>query len=112
MRWLLPIFMSLLGTVAGTALVQAQLGGGLTDRPIPVPPLASVEAPGLSTNPLRYLDGLSAKPDDDLLKSLDKELGRSSTTITGDPPRDRPLEGPRPRPGEDLEKEHAPRSTF
>lgn len=109
MRWLLPVFMGLLGTVAGTVPVQAQFGGGTTDRPIPVPPLASVEAPGLSTNPLRYLDGPGAKPGDDLLKSLDKDLGRSSTTITGDPPRDRPLEGPRPRPGEDLGKGPATR---
>lgn len=111
MRWLLPVFMSLWGTVAGVP-AQAQLGGGTTDRPIPVPPLASVEAPGLSANPLRYLDGLGSKPADDLLKSLDKDLGRSSTNLRGDPPRDLPMEGPRPRPGEDIEKDPAAPSTF
>jgi hypothetical protein len=82
------------------------------DRPITAPSLPGLDAPGLSTNPLRYLDSIGATSSDDMLKSLDKDLGRSSTNLTGDPARDRPLEGPRYRPGEDFSKDPAALSTF
>jgi hypothetical protein len=110
MRRFVPLV--LLATVAWTASAQAQAdGGGRTpDRPIFAPSLPALEAPGLSTNPLRFLDG--AKPADDILKSLDKDLGRSSLGRTEDEPRDRPMEGPRYRPDEDLSKDPAALSTF
>ena len=102
----------MIGIEAGTVPVWAQLSGGTQDLPIPSPSLSALETPGLSPDYGQSLHGLGPKPADEILKRLDKDLGRSSVVAPGEHSRDRPLEGPRYRPDEDLSKDPAARSTF
>jgi hypothetical protein len=113
MRWPLRLLVLTGGIVAGTVPARAQLSGGTSDLPITAPSLSALETPGLSTDHLKSLDGVGAiKPADEILKSLDKDLGRHSLLDPGEYSRDRPMEGPRNRPGEDLGKDPAGLSTF
>ena len=110
-RWPLRLLV-LIGIVASTVPVSAQLSGATPDLPITSPSLSALETPGLSTDYLHSLQGLGPKAPDEILKRLDKDLGRSSIVAPGEHFRDRPMEGPRYRPGEDLSKDPAALSTF
>ncbi len=112
MRWPLRLLVLTVGIVAGTVPARAQLSG-TPDLPVTAPSLSALEMPGLSTDHLKSIDGLGAiKPADEILKSLDKDLGRYSLPDPGEFSRDRPMEEPRYRPGEDLGKDPAGLSTF
>jgi hypothetical protein len=112
MRWPLQLLVLMIGLVACTVPAGAQLSGGTPDLPITAPSLPALETPGLSTDYLQSLQGLGPKPAGEILKSLDKDLGRSSGLDLGEYSRDRPMEGPRYRPDEDLEKDPAAHSKF
>lgn len=108
MRWLVAL--SLFSAVAASIPAQAQLDrfGDVRsgDRPIADPPLRTPDAAGLPSDWMKSFVGPSPKSSDEILKSLDKDLG-SSTAKTPEY-----LSQPRYRPSESLDKEPPARTTF
>ncbi len=105
MRWVVPLLF--LGFVIGVrALAQpGQLGPAgdfcVEDRPGTAPTVGPPGGPSLPPGPTLFRDFIGAKRPDEILKSLDKDLGRRAPEGLGSPPGGRSL---------DVEKDFRPSS--
>ena len=83
MRWLVPLL--ILTAAAITVPVHAQLVPGgpsgdfrVNDRPGTAPTAGLPGGPSLPPDSTMFRDTIGAKPPDEILKSIDKDLGRST----------------------------------
>ncbi len=96
MRWLVPLL--LLGMVINvSALAQpAQLGPTgdfrVNDRPGTAPTVGPPGGPSPPPGPTLFRDLIGVKPPEEIVKNLDKELGRRAPEGLGSPPAGRSLD--------------------
>lgn len=97
MRWFVPLV--ILGSVVISFPVLAQLGQlgpsgdfRVNDRPGTAPTVGPPGGPSLSPGPTLFRDPTGAKSPDEILKSLDKDLGRNTFGSPGSASSDRPFE--------------------
>jgi hypothetical protein len=83
MRWFAPLL--ILTSAAMTVPAHAQLVPGgpsgdfrVNDRPGTAPTAGPPGGPSLPPDPTMFRDAIGAKPPDEILKSIDKDLGRST----------------------------------
>jgi hypothetical protein len=106
MRRLVPLLVA--GLVIGAVPAQAQLEPTgdfrAADRLTTAPILGPSSIPGVSPDPMRFRDAIGPKSSQDILKSLDKDLGRSTLEPLRGRQREEHLID---KPGEDLGKRPA-----
>jgi hypothetical protein len=105
MRFLIFMLTILVSPIA----TQAQGPSGdfrSMDRPATMPLVGPSGVPGVPPDPMRFGDTIGSRPSQDILKSIDKDLGRS----TIERPDERAEIRLWHRPGEDLGK--GPPTTF
>jgi hypothetical protein len=88
MRWFVPLLILTSAAVTIPAYSQLIPGGPsgdfrVNDRPGNAPTAGLPGGPSLSPGPTMFQDTLGAKPPDDILKSIDKDLGRSMLERSG-----------------------------
>jgi hypothetical protein len=83
MRWFVPLFILTSAAItvpAHTQLIPGGPGGDfrVNDRPGSAPTVGAPGGPSLPPGPMMFQDTFGAKPPDDILKNIDKDLGRST----------------------------------
>jgi hypothetical protein len=116
MRWLRASCALSLILAAAPARAQFDRTGGSAgdfrppDRPIGAPPLRFPEAAGFPSDSSKFLGGIGPTSPDEVLKSLDKDLGRTNTKTIEKRDSDEP--GTVHKPGEALERRPAAPATL
>lgn len=89
MRWSVPLLI-ILNSSAVTIPAHAQLIPGgpsgdfrVNDQPGTAPTVGPSGGPSLPPGPMIFRDTLGAKPPDDILKKIDKDLGRPALEPSG-----------------------------
>lgn len=106
MRWLAPLL--LVGVLVSSLPALAQLGQvgpsgdfRVNDRPGTAPTVGPVGGPSLPPEATLFRDSIGPKSPDEILKSLDKDLGKNTLSIPGSPSSE---------PSMDLERDFRPAS--
>lgn len=87
MRWTAPLLSLMMATLSLPVHAQLTPGGPsgdfrVNDRPGTAPTAGPAGGPSLSPGPLLFRDTLGSKSPDEILKSIDKDLGRSTLDRT------------------------------
>lgn len=90
MRWLTPLLLSGLALTDTTAYAQlGQLGASgdfrVNDRPGTAPTVGAPGGPSIAPDPTFFRDFAGAKSPEEVLKSLDKDLGKNPLSDPGVP---------------------------
>ena len=95
MRWFVPLLILTSVTMSGPAYPQLVPSGPsddfrVNDRPGTAPTVGPPGGPSLPADSTMFRDTIGSKPPDEILKSIDKDLGRSTLerSNTGVPPLD------------------------
>lgn len=88
MRWLVPHVILISAAVSAPAPAQMIPGGPsgdfrVNDRPGTAPTVGPPGGPSLPPDPMMFRDIIGPKPSDEVLKSIDKDLGRSTSERSG-----------------------------
>lgn len=83
MRWFVPLVILTSAAINVPAYSQLIPGGPsgdfrVNDRPGTAPTVGSPGGPSLAPDPMMFRDTFGSKPPDEILKSIDKDLGRST----------------------------------
>ncbi len=83
MRWLVPLLIVTAAAVSVSAMAQLTPGGPsgdfrIDDRPGHAPTGGPPGGTSLPANPMTFRDIIGGKPPDEVLKRIDKDLGRST----------------------------------
>jgi hypothetical protein len=91
MRWLAPLVLSGLALIGIPAHAQlGQLGPSgdfrVNDRPGTAPTVGAPGGPSIAPDPTLFRDFAGTKSPDEILKGLDKDLGKNPQSDAGVPP--------------------------